>query len=887
MDIDLSNILAQSRATTAVLSSTAHPSADQIPRLERALPQIAHHSHHLPTPPTDPTPALRLLSSHGVDTQRLERGLGAASLLLAPGPPTIPHAHLDAHLASDLEASVVDAISSALARVHDASVASVAASRDAEWRAAKRDLVALPTLAVRRPGVPAASPGATAPGGVFASPFRAPRASARVASPRAKCVYEGVVSAAVHARARPAACVGVATAMDDALVGALPRGEVETAPKGVQHLHAVFTALRYMSGEDGGLVVEGAFGGLYGVEERRQVALGAVRYLALQFREDKMRREVEARPREAARGGVPGIVGDVRAYLKLSFDRGVPPQLENGPCIAGLPLWPQVYFCMRAGDFDAALSVLEDVLTEGTTTSASVVLFRDCLLAYIESGDRRVLSEEMLSRLVHDYGMSVYRGGDNYHRVCCVVLSRLDPAAGEKMALTPEDYSLLFFSIEDYLWLRLIIARLDGDPAPPGALASYGLSMRDIQGEIAQFGPAHFDERGDSPVFYALILLLCGDFAGAINYLAGGPRAVTEAMHIAFVLYHYGMIRAPEHASAGGGTPLIGRTNGFMASPSHAPPSPSGSLGGERGDADSNCLTVRYGELVWQYVSQFLADDPASAALYLFTLRDAPTRNEFMKKLILESGAFDILLGTGPVVDHNRAQGVLASLWPLGGTAAMVDGNDWVSVVSRAALAAERRGDRTAAAALHDITGATDKVVELYMNALSSEMTSRGSKVRDKFLADAQAYQKVLHHRSGQGMSSGSPVALKSLNAVVQLSKFFDVLWAQKSSADLIRAWSIVKNIGILPANGNELHAKVREASVSGGAWTAAVCDRVPDVVVGAMECLAGLHGARRGASDIEVVQNDAHVLVNFASLLPNATADMSARLIRLEVLMS
>lgn len=897
MDLDLSEVLAQSRATTARLEASVTKSgADSIPRLERALSQIDRESRRLaPAPSSDPSAALRLLSQRGIDTQRIERGLSDAARL-ADDPsvaPRVPDAHLDAHLAADHEAAVIDAISAAMSRIQQTSLAAVAAARDAEWEAAKRDLVALsafPSRGARAEPHRAAS--STAPGGVFASPFRVPmnqqHALLQMSSQSHRgrgsagggpmtpgsagrqtttaSVYEAIVRRAVHARASPTTAVAVATEMDDALIEALaPRGDVALAPRHVQHLHAVFTALRYMSGEaapDASLPpAEGALGGLFAAEDRRNVTLGAVRYLTLQFREEKMRRELEARPLDAARGGVPGLIGDLRAYLNLSFDRGVPPQLASGPSVAGLPLWPQLYFCLRAGDPKAALEIVKESLNGGATTSSSVMLFQECLAAYIESGVRRTLPEDLLSRLVHDYGMSAARGLDNYQRVCYVVLSRLDPAAGEKMALTEEDYSLLFFSIEDYLWLRLSIARLDGDPAPPGALAVYGLRLSSIQDEIVAFGPAHFDERGDSPVFYALILLLCGHFAAAVEYLESGARAVAEATHIAFVLYHYGMLRTPTGSQAADKDAAVQ-------------------------DDQMACLAVPYDQLLWRYVSPFAAEDPAAAAVYLFTLRDAVVRNEYLEKLILETRAFTLLLGDGPVTAPGRTRGVLEELWPLGGWDAAVDGNDWMSMVSSAASMAERRGDRAAAATLHDLTGAVDKVAEIVMDKLSAELTSRGAPARARAITDARNYQERLRqrHAHGGGGVRASIVILRSLDAVVRLAEFFDALW---DGGQLERAWALVRGVGLLPESDGAIGAKVREASVGGGAWTAAVCDRLPDVIVGAMEVLAGLHAARRRGPDAEPVRNAARVLVNFAGLLPNVTADVSARLIRLEVLMS
>jgi hypothetical protein len=460
--------------------------------------------------------------------------------------------------------------------------------------------------------------------------------------------------------------------------------------------------------------------------------------------------------------------------------------------------------------------------------------------------------DHLLAQLVHDYGMSICRGVDNYQRVCFVVVSRLDPAAGDKMALQDDDYALLFFSIEDYLWLRLSTARLEGDPAPPGALSAYGLSIAAIQKEIEKFGPAHFDERGDSPVFYSLLLLLCGQFAAAIEYLEIGARAITEAVHIAFILYYYGMVRDNRNLT-------------------------SGSIANDETAVEDRCLVLDYGELLWRFVTQFASDDPATAAVYLFTLRDSAARNRYLERLILETGQFHVLLGDSPATVPSRARGVIEELWPLGvQNLAPMEDQDWLSVVSSAASVADRKGDRTTAAALHDITGATDKVFEILMDRLSAELTSRGSPARAHAVAEVRSYLERLSSRHETGQPTGN---LRSLRAIVHLAEFFDLLW----NGEFERAWAIVRGIGLLPDSNEAIPGKVREVSLAGGTWTAAVCDRIPDVVVAAMECLAGLQARGRQ----QPTRDAAQTLVNFAGLLPNSTSDMSARLIRLMVLMS
>lgn len=889
MDVDFSDILEKSRALRSKQEAISTGFGDNIPRLERALPQINRESRRLAAAHSahpnfqssfdsrhDDSTALRLLSEYGYETDKIERTLQSVALLDAFEPyQSAPDTDLDAYIAHAHEVAVVTAIETALQHTARTSLETVTASIEAEWQASKRDLVTLSTLQQRTPNKTVANVKSTAPGGAFASPFRFRRSTEKRAStlspfrsadpnhphvmstshvsPTAP-IYEPVVRRAVHSRANPATTVEIATELDDALVAQLaPRGDVFNGPKSVQHLHAVFTALRYISGEATATTSpsEGTFAGMYAAEDRKRATIGAHQYLCLQFREDKMKREIEMRPVEAKRGGVPGMKHDVRSYLNLIFDRGVPDQLLSGPLCDGMPIWPQVYYCLRAGDSQTALDIIREAMTTGCT-NPSVLLVEECLTAICSSRGRSMLPHSLLERIVQDYGLSAKRGEDPYQRVCYVVLARLDPAAGDKMALPDIDYSLLFYSIEDYLWLRLSVARLEGDPTPPDSLAMYSLSLKTIQEEVRRFGAAHFDPQGDTPAFYALVLLLTGQFAAAIEYLERGARAITEATHIAFTLYYYGMLRDDSSVKSE--------------------------------DGWDGCYRLDYSELLWRYVSQFARADATASAVYLFTLRDASMRKEFLKKLLLETKAFTLLLGSSGPGSEKRG-GVLAELWPLGGRDSAMSG--WVSVVEAAASTAEERGDRSSAVALYDVAGASGKVVGILIDRMSAELTSRESPARDRAFNEAKQYQKRIEEaRMNQGIRGQDMLLerlLPSFALLLALGEFFDRLWRKEFES----AWRLMKELGVLPAEEGQLVSKAQELRVGGGIWADAVCDRVPEVLLGAMEAIAALHGQSGRKSEVSAgLRAAAKTLVSFSGMMQFPSADISARLVGLEVLM-
>lgn len=898
MDVDFSDILQQSRALRDRQEANSTVFADSIPRLERALPQIDKESRrlvasaHPAADGTEATPApgtaesdalaLRFLSEHGIPTGNLAETLQTGALLedAFTAYPAENDTDIPAFLARLQEDCVVSAIHTALQRTKTVALSAISAGIDSDWDASKRDRIALPTLRTtsRRPS--AVQEPAPAPGGAFASPFRLANdhgggATSR-AAPATSPIYQSIVRQAVYSRRNPTCALDVATQFDNTLLALLaPRQDAHNATRSVQNLHFVFTALRYITGEADASVPqrEGVYAQLHLPHDKRRACLGALRFLCLQFREDKVRREIELRPVEAARGGMPGILGDVRAYINLSFGRGVPDQFAGGPVLHGQPLWPQVYYCLRAGDVSAAHGVLLEAVRSGGA-NGSVVLMEECVAAFVASGDRRQLPDDLLMRLVQDFGLTARRGTDYFHRVCCVIIARLDPAAGDRMVLPDSDYAYLFSSIEDYLWLRLSIARIDGDSAPPGALATYTLPLRAVQTEMREFGPNHFDPRGDAPVFYAFVLLLTGQFAQAIAYLDSGANAFAEAVHIAFVLYFYGMLR-DAHDDA------------------DLPDSEA-----EAGSAlDDACLRIDYPDLLWRYVSRFSAQDPASAVVYLFTIRNGAVRNAYLKRLLLETHELTLLVGAAPLATPDAARGksVLEEMWPLSGQDGAASGG-WLAVVEDAAVSAEESGDAAAAMQLYDVCAAYGKVVKLLIDRLGAELTARGSPVRERVLADARAYQAKLTARGVGGARSRSRDALldrcgPSFQALLQLASFFDHVWAREHAA----AWRLLTSIGILPVREEQLVSKTQELRAgSSGIWVDKLCERVPEILLAAMECIAALYSAQqRGRADAGRAHSSAElkaaarILVNFSGMMPQQSADVSARLVRLEVLMT
>ena len=62
----------------------------------------------------------------------------------------------------------------------------------------------------------------------------------------------------------------------------------------------------------------------------------------------------------AQRGGIPGVLSLVLAFINVRLRSGYPTMTEDEK-YDNRPLWPVVYYCLRAGDIKAVLHVLSSV----------------------------------------------------------------------------------------------------------------------------------------------------------------------------------------------------------------------------------------------------------------------------------------------------------------------------------------------------------------------------------------------------------------------------------------------------------------------------------------------------------------------------------------------
>merc|ERR1740117_695868 len=285
------------------------------------------------------------------------------------------------------------------------------------------------------------------------------------------------------------------------------------------------------------------------------------------------------------------------------------------------PLWPVLYWCVRCGDLGAAARVLEAVARQGgATTGAAALLQLIKQLASMKGGGGGggVPLADAMRAAQEEYWQQRQGVEDQHQQLLYAVLAAPEPKAKMGDLLPGSSASA---SIEDWLWyhLSMVLAPMEcGVDAVSGSAASPAAPLFELQRRIGeQYGEAHFNKQGASPLFYFSVLLHSQQFEKAVAFLSreerGRPTAALadmgeEALHFALALQHEGLLSC---ATSGAEVAVDG-----MA-------------------------LERYGRLLLatllkQYVVLWGAEDPATALQYVWMLRGDPRVREELALEVLQ-----------------------------------------------------------------------------------------------------------------------------------------------------------------------------------------------------------------------------------------------------------
>uniref|UniRef100_A0A1I8JGD9 CCHC-type domain-containing protein n=1 Tax=Macrostomum lignano TaxID=282301 RepID=A0A1I8JGD9_9PLAT len=296
-----------------------------------------------------------------------------------------------------------------------------------------------------------------------------------------------------------------------------------------------------------------------------------------------VRQAVAKEPARARLGGVPGNRALIRAFAGLPR----PPAglLEDGQ-VDGRPVWAVIYFHMRCGFLNDALTVAKD---------AAAVLgdFPAALEEYV-ANDRQ-LAAETEARLASQLRRAV----DPYRRLLICLMARCDVADCHADVAT---------SVEDFLWLRLSQIAWDG--------RSDRLSLGALQRQLAEeYGEAHFSA-WQQPLLFFSVLFLTQQWELALAFLSRSEPLRCHAVHAALAMHDRRLLLLAESPDA----PLTSRLDGGL-------------------------VALNLCRLVQLYSRRLETSRPLDALNLLHCLRPGAAFRAAAAELVSASRQFDLLLG--------------------------------------------------------------------------------------------------------------------------------------------------------------------------------------------------------------------------------------------------
>lgn len=548
-------------------------------------------------------------------------------------------------------------------------------------------------------------------------------------------------------------------------------------------------------------------------------------------------------------GGVPGLVPLVRAYLDVILPTQAIPTFEDGKA-GGAPVWPLIYYCMRAGGGRAVHQVLAD------NSSPSVVEILSALEQY-EKSDSGRLPPDVEKKLRMSYKRAVKNSTDPFKRAVYCLLGHCDPH---------EDHTDIATTTDDYLWLKLCVVDCDSSPSASTSSSSSAvqdtMSLTQLQNLMfEQYGESHFNA-WQQPLLYTSILLMTGQFEGAIEFLSRKEALRCHAVHIALALNEMNLLAIPAQVQA----PMLSRE-----------------------DSDPEGVRrLNLTRLIMLYTRKFEATDPCEALHYCFFLRSLKGKNgenvflSCISQLVLQSREFDMLLGRLEP-DGRRSPGVIDKF--------KVDASEVTEMVAQDS---EKKGLHEDAVKLYDLAKNHEKVVALLNQLLSqvvhqAESGSGSQRGRVLELATAVALRFKTHGHNTL------PHNAATLHLLLDLSTFFDLYHKEKYTDAL----EVLKRLHIIALRTDEVETRVNGVS----AYCSEVRYVLPHVLLAAMTTTHRLYrmpvpqpstqtsfntSALSPSPAFKHLKEQARAIVTFAGMIPmRLHSEINARLVQLEALIN
>lgn len=202
-------------------------------------------------------------------------------------------------------------------------------------------------------------------------------------------------------------------------------------------------------------------------------------------------------PKEAQLGGIPGIRNKVRAYTAVTLRSKEATESFRPEQVDGIYLWAQLYYLLRCGKPNEAISLLSEHVGALSPGDAG---FPGALKASLTSHDRR-LPKAQRDSLLSDFNGKIRNNPnvDQYKYALYKIVGRFELSRKTlKVASTTEDW----------MWVQLSLVKEGG--GNDGPQEQYDLA--DLGRMVLKYGADKFDEGGKRPFAWFNLLLYTGQF---------------------------------------------------------------------------------------------------------------------------------------------------------------------------------------------------------------------------------------------------------------------------------------------------------------------------------------------------------------------------------------
>uniref|UniRef100_A0A914BVH6 Nuclear pore protein n=1 Tax=Acrobeloides nanus TaxID=290746 RepID=A0A914BVH6_9BILA len=397
----------------------------------------------------------------------------------------------------------------------------------------------------------------------------------------------------------------------------------------------------------------------------------STKYLHTMFR-NHVEALIEANREQARRGGVPGTITLVEAYLNVKRLR-INAQDGN---FGNHPIWMVIFHCLRLGDFEAAATVAKQLQN---LPHCSVLI-----TIILNLAKNILINQDMRIKLNAEWKHESKGTKDYFKKAVYGLLLSFD---------CPEVND----SIENWLWARLMACKLDQHQQ----LNRFHQLQRTI---CVDFGEEYFMGGDGDCLVYFSALWLTGQVERAIDLLFRLETPV-HAAHISIIAYQFRMLVLSETVSA----PIL--------------------------SADSNEPTIcrlNFARIILLYVKEFELKNICYALNYCFFLNKLefddhdgiPGGNFFeacVSRLVYLTGEVDSILGS-LTSNGEHLPGYIDKF------SAVVNIPD---IISRVAFDTNINGDTLQACRLYCLADRPNDAIKLICRHLSMCVTSINDRTSD------------------------------------------------------------------------------------------------------------------------------------------------------------